>query len=113
MALKIENIGNEGRQIHSVIFEESQIIIELYFASIVERWFFDVSYNGFSAKGMAVSLGTNHIRELNQPFDIVCEDNSELGIDPFQLDDFASGRCELLILERDEMFQLRGFEVPA
>lgn len=113
MAVQIENLGSESYQIHNVIFEQSQVVIDLFFSPVVERWFFDVSYNGFSAKGIAVSLGTTHIKELNQPFDILCEDTSGLGIDPFQLDDFSSDRCRLYLLDRDDMFQLRGFDVPS
>lgn len=110
---KFENIGREPNQTHVIILDdESEVTLNIFFFSVVERWFFNCFYNDFSIYGQALSLGTLHIKEQNQPFDLVCVDNSEKGIDPFRIDDFEIKRIELVLLEREDMFDIRGFEVP-
>jgi len=108
---ELENIGSESFQRHTIIFQESEIILKLRFLPVVEQWFIDVNYKDFSANGIKLAVGVLHIRSSNQPFDFLVQDNSGNGLDPFRLDDFSTERCTLFIAEADDMAELRGTEV--
>lgn len=108
----LRSIGNEAHQRHTIIFNESEIILTLRFLAPVEQWFFDAEYEGNAVYGIKLSCGVLHMVSQNQPFDFAVTDNSGEGIDPFRLDDFADGRCSLYLLTPDEMFDIRGVEVP-
>lgn len=109
---QIENIGTEARQRFTLILDDGTATLIIYYLSPVGRWFFDVSYGGIERKGIKMAVGVLHIGSANFPFDFVVEDTSGEGIDPFQLSDFNTGRCKLYRLTADEMFAIRGVEVP-
>ncbi|MBE0469600.1 MAG: hypothetical protein IBX55_08870 [Methyloprofundus sp.] len=108
---QILNLGSEAQQRHTIIFEESEIVLILRYLAPVQQWFFSVEYNNFNVHNVKLSVGVVHILSKNQPFDFVVTDNSGAGIDPFSLDDFASGRCSLFMLEPNDMFDIRGVDV--
>lgn len=108
----IEDIDLSANQRHIVLFDEFEITITLHYLDTVQRWCMDVEYLGFGVYGVFLAVGVLHIEGKNQPFDFVVEDTSGQGIDPFQLTDFADGRCNLYLVEPDEMRQIRGVNVP-
>lgn len=112
MARQIGNIGSEAHQRHTLLFNESEIILTLRFLAPVGQWFFSAEYEGNRVDGIKITVGVLHMVSANQPFDFVVTDNSGEGIDPFRLDDFADGRCSLFLLEPADMFDVRGVEVP-
>ena len=110
---RILNISDETIQRHTVLFEESEVILTLRFYPKTEHWMFDAEYNGKAIYGVKLSVGVLHMVSENQPFDFYCEDRSGNGIDPFQRDDFINGRCRLYMLEAEDMIAVRdGAEVP-
>ena len=109
--IRLENITSETRQRHFILFEEQEITFELYFLPQVESWFFNVEFNGKRRNGVRCALGTLHITGANYPFDFALTDLSGLGIDPFKADDFEGGRCQIYMLEADDMADYRGQEV--
>ena len=108
---KILNIGSEPIQRHTLIFQETEIILTLRFYPTITQWFFDATYKDFKVFGIKLSLGVLHMRSRNQPFDFVVLDNSGTGLDPFQIDDFAEGRCSLFLADPEDMAAIRGAEV--
>lgn len=111
MAGLIQNISNESLQRHTILFEKSEIILTLKYAPSVERWFFDVEYKDFRRLNVALSVGTLHIESENQPFDFAVQLTDDSGLDPFLLNDFSDGRCQLILLEAEDMEQIRGAPV--
>lgn len=109
---RIENIGTEARQRFTLLLDDGNATLVIYYLSPVGRWFFDVTYGSISRYGIKLAVGVLHIESANMPLDFVVEDTSGEGIDPFQLSDFNSGRCKLYMLTADEMFNIRGVEVP-
>ena len=61
--------------------------------------------------GQGLSCGTILMEQNNYPFAFTVNDNANLGIDPFRLEDFADGRCTMYMFERLEIAELRGFDV--
>ena len=109
----IENLGDEAHQVHTLLFEESEIVLTMRFHPPVEQWAFDCMYKDFEVYGQRLIVGATHIRPLNQPFDFALVDESGEGLDPFRRVDFSSGRISMYLLERADMLLLRnGVEVP-
>lgn len=108
---KILNIGSEPIQRHTLLFEETEIILTLRYYPTVGQWFFDAEYKNFKVFGIKLALGVLHMRSRNQPFDFVLQDNAGLGLDCFRVDDFAEGRCSLYLAEAADMEAIRGVAV--
>jgi len=111
MARLIENIGSEAFQRHTILFQESEIILKLRFLPGVQQWFFDAEYKDFAIKGKRLAVGTLHMQSSNQPFDFVVVDNSGSELDPFRVDDFELERSSLILLEPEDMEDIRGVSV--
>lgn len=108
--IKIINLTNEPNQLHTILFEETEITLHLRFHEICGFWTFDVTYKDRSVYGVKLSISTLHIQSENLPFDFVCLDNSKLGLDPFEIDAFLE-RCSIFMLEADDMEKIRGIPV--
>jgi len=109
---RIINITGETIQRHTVLFEESEIVLTLRFYPKTQHWTFNAEYEDAAIHGVKLSVGVLHMVSKNQPFDLYCEDRSGNGIDPFQRDDFAKDRCRLYMLETEDMIGVRnGAEV--
>lgn len=109
---RIQNITAEPIQRHTIVFEESEIILTLRFYPRTQIWCMDAEFGDWQVFGLKLSVGVLHMISQNQPFDFIVTDNSGEGFDPFQRTDFQSGRCRLYLLESGEMVTIRGDEVP-
>ena len=105
---KIENIGNEGFQKHTIPLPNGDLILTIRFLSSVQFWSIDVTYNEESIYGVKLSCNVLHMRSKNFPFDFIVEDTSAIGLDPYQVEDFSTGRTILYLVEADEMAEIRG-----
>ena len=108
---RLQNITSEPIQRHTILFEKSEITFILRFYPRTQIWMFDAEFGDKQVYGLKLSVGVLHMLSQNQPFDFVCVDLSGNGIDPFQRQDFSSGRCEIYMLEAGEMEQIRGAAV--
>lgn len=108
---KIATIGDEAHQRHEVLFMDEIIYLELRFFSLVQTWQMSITYKDETLNGVKLSLGVLHLKGLNLPFDFVVIDNSGTGVDPFSIDDFSKERCNLYMLEPEDLEQLRGYKV--
>ncbi|MDF1593741.1 MAG: hypothetical protein P1P89_19715 [Desulfobacterales bacterium] len=112
--IQITNLTDEPNQRHTVIFEESEIVVKLRFFPRHHFWSMDVVYGTYQVFGVKLSVGALHIESGNQPFDFTVMDNSGNGIDPYRINDFSNGRCSLYMFERADMLLIRdGEAVPA
>ena len=110
---EIENIGAEAIQRHTIIFQEYEIKLTLRFFPKTQIWSFDAEFIDWQVYGLKLSVGVLHMVSQNKPFDFIVTDTSGNGIDPFQINDFSSGRCKLYMLNEQEMITIRnGAEVP-
>ena len=109
----VDNIGVESRQRIRVTHADLTLDVDLTltFLGVTQIWFANVAYGADRISGVKLSLGTLHFVSKNWPFDLVVRDTSELGVDPFQINDFATGRCELYLVEPSEMETVRGAPV--
>jgi hypothetical protein len=107
----LTGIISEPIQTFILPIDEEEATIKLQFAPVVQQWFFNVIYNGVNVNGVKLSLGVLHLRDYNFPFDFILQDTSNAGIDPFQVDDFFTGRIKMYILDAVEMAAIRGYNV--
>lgn len=105
---RIENIGNEGLQSQTIPLPNGDAILTVRFLSTIQVWILNVTYNDRTINGVKLSCGVLHMRSRNFPFDFIVEDTSSTGLDPFQVEDFSSGRTILYLVEADEMAEIRG-----
>ena len=112
MAVRIQNISDEAHQRHVLVFEVSELVLELRYHPTVEMWTFDTEYKGVRVKGAKLSVGVLHMRSRNMPFDFAVLDLADTGLDPFRLDDFSTGRCGLYLLDASDMEGVRNAPVP-
>jgi hypothetical protein len=102
------DIDSTEFQEFSVLFEGDLISITLNFR--FDNWLMDLSYNDKELKGVRLSSGVTMLEGKNFPFEIVIYDKG-LGLDPFSADCFERNLFEFLVLDRDEVFDIRGYEV--
>ncbi len=88
------------------------IVLNLRYHPTVEMWVIDIEYKEARVLGLKLSLGVLHMQSKNLPFDFVIIDRSGTGLDPIRLDDFATDRCILYMLDADDMEVVRGAPVP-
>ncbi len=108
MARLLTNITDQTNQLHTIIFKEFEVSLNMLFLPVVEQWVFSCAYKDFRINGVKMSCGTPHLLSQNQPFDFVIVDKARAGIDPRYRDDFSTGRCQLYFLDDDDMREIRG-----
>ena len=96
---------------HKVLFQEQEVDVVLHFFPLVQSWNISVEYKGRKTSGVRLALGTYHMVSRNYPFGFLVQDTSGTGLDPFKGDDFAVGRCKLIMLLPEEMEAIRGAPV--
>lgn len=105
---KLQNITSQPFQQHTLLLDDSEVVIELRYLPAVEIWTLSVKYEGRERNGLKLSANVYHLRQYGFPFDFTVLITDGSGIDPFRPDDFASGRCELYYITPDEMQVVRG-----
>ena len=108
MARLLTNITDQTNQLHTIIFKDFEVQINMLYLPVVEKWVFSCTYRDFNIYGVKLSCGTPHLLSQNQPFDFVVLDKAGAGIDPRYKNDFSSGRCELYFLDDEDMREIRG-----
>ena len=101
-------LTNDIHQLNQIPFGDDFISLELKF--IETCWFANITFKGKTVNGLRLVSGVLLCRGLNYPFDFIIDDKG-LELDPFDVESFTSDTFDLLLVERDEMTQLRGYEV--
>lgn len=105
---KLQNITAQPFQQHTLLLDDSEAVIELRYLPAVEIWTLSVEHEGRVRTGLKLTANVYHLRTYGFPFDFTVTIADGSGIDPFRVDDFASGRCELHYITPEEMQVVRG-----
>jgi len=109
--MKQITIGEEPKQTITILFEDTLIILTIKFRPIIQSWTMDINFRDeLLVNGKKLVIGLPLLKQFNKPFDIVLQENQNTGIDPFKQDDFTS-RVSVFLLERDDLIELRGYDV--
>lgn len=112
MARRVTGITDDPYQIHTVIAGDIEARVELRFFGQLGQWFITVEQGGRRVPNMRLVLGVPVLESCNLPIAFAVRDITDLGLDPARIDDFATGRCELIMLEPDDLEEIRGAPVP-
>lgn len=112
MPVRILNITDDAHQQHTVKLGESEVIISLRFYPVAQMWALDATYKGRRALGVRIGASASCLESFNFPFDFKALDTSGAGLDPMRLDDFATGRVALYMLDAADMEVVRDAPVP-
>lgn len=80
----------------------------LYFSARCQCWYFDVTYEGFTAKGLKLVRSMNSLsRHINVlPFGLIVSVFD--GFEPFLINDFVSGRVSLFLITHAEAEEIQA-----
>ena len=80
-----------------------QVNFRLYYYITQQSWFFDFSYKNYTCNCQRVVLTPNALRHLKNiiPFGIAFYSKDK--VEPIFIDDFSSGRVQMLILDANEV----------
>lgn len=105
-------ITSEAKQSFIIPFEDNEIEVELEFLSTKGFWIISIRYQGKELiNGLRLNSSIPLLDTFNLPFDFYIKDVNNLGLDPFDIDNFSDGFYTFNLLTRDELAELRGFEV--
>ncbi len=105
--IKVDNLSANANQVSKISLSDGSIVaIFLTYLAAVQRWSMTVEKDSFSVTAINVNHNPNLLRpwKETQKFGIACIALD--GVDPVLVDDFASGRASLYILELDDLVLL-------
>tara|TARA_R110000851_G_scaffold306239_4_gene464496 strand:- start:949 stop:1287 length:339 start_codon:yes stop_codon:yes gene_type:complete len=101
---KITEISADSRQKLTLVGENNeQIKFTLEYKPTQQSWYFDIELDSFNVYGLKLVNSPNALRNYTNliPFGISCIVSD--GSDPYFVDDFTSGRCEIFLLTEEEV----------
>ena len=105
----INNLTNNPRQSFQVPIDTGEYIqFELYYYVTQKSWFFDFTYNNYTAKGNRVVLSPNTLRHLKNIIPFGLAFIADGNVEPFDLTDFSSGRVKMYILNAEEVEEIES-----
>lgn len=110
--MTIIELSSDPYQSHLLDIEGVNVELIFRFLPLVSLWKTTILIDDvILIDGISLSLGSVMLEQNNKPFGFMVGDSSNLGIDPFMLDDFTSGRITLYLLDRIDMAEVRGYDV--
>ncbi len=105
----ISNLSDEANQLSKVVLTDGTVVtFEFIYLPAIERWTFSVTHPDIQIDGMILCAGPNVLRDYRRviPFGLGCYSTD--GADPFYIEDFASGRITLYVLDASEVEFFEG-----
>ncbi|MCG3684089.1 hypothetical protein N5915_04430 [Arcobacter lacus] len=104
--LKI-NIDPNPNQSFNIPYENDIAYIELSFRN--QSWYMNITYGDKTINGIRLSSRVLLLKN-NLPFELFIDDKG-LNLDPFDLNSFSDNFFDFYLLERDEIADIRGYDV--
>lgn len=104
MATLLTNLTSFADQITQVSLPDgSTATLEFLFNGTTERWTMNVTYGAFTANGIGLCCYPNILRQWTRilPFGVAMASSTQT--DPVTVNDFATGRISVFLLDRDDM----------
>ena len=106
---ELTSITNNPKQQMTLVLDNNETVdFKLYYLPRQQSWFYDFIYNNLTVNCSRVVLTPNALRQYRRliPFGIafVAEGN----VEPFTINDFASGRVKFYVLNSDEVEQIES-----
>ena len=104
--LKIQ-IDPTPNQSFNILYESDTIYIDLTFKKNI--WYMNFTYGDKIINGIKLSSRVLLLKN-NLPFELFIDDKG-LNLDPFNIDSFSENLFDLILLEREEIAEIRGYNV--
>lgn len=101
---QITTLTDEPKQRHQLVLDNNETVdFRLRYSARQQAWYFDFTYKELTSKGLKVVLTPNALRCFRRliPFGIAF--STQGYVEPFQLDDFSSGRVEMYVLNAEDV----------
>ena len=108
---QINNLTNEPVQEMQIFTEDGNTLyLTIYYYITQKSWFFDFTFGDYTCKGSRITITPNAIRHLQNilPFGIAFLTKDGSKVEPYSLDDFASKRVTINILNSDEVQEIEN-----
>lgn len=106
---QITSITNSSNQKMTLVLENNETVdFRLYYLARQQSWFYDFTYNNLTVNCSRVVLTPNALRQFKRiiPFGISFDADSF--VEPFNINDFSSGRIRMYVLTSDEVKQIES-----
>lgn len=101
---KIVNISNAPKQRIQLITDNGDDVeFLLEYKPRVESWFFSFRWKDIEAKNLTVCLHPNILRQFRRIIDFGVGFKSDTKIEPFYLDVFTAGKCDVVLLNQNDI----------
>ena len=101
---QITNLSDEADQLTRVVLDDGSVVtFEIFYLPTIERWAFNFSHPDLTVNNLIMCAGPNILRDFRNviSFGLGCYTTD--GADPFYIEDFASGRVTLFVLNASEV----------
>jgi hypothetical protein len=106
---QIMSLTDNARQRFEIPLDNGDLVdFYLYYYPTQYSWFFDFTYKNYTNNGNRVVLTPNALRHLKNiiPFGIAFM--ADGFVEPFQLDDFATQRIGMYVLNQEEVQEIES-----
>lgn len=101
---QIDNLSSDADQVLQVTLADGSIVsFEFFYRAAIQRWTCSVARINFEADNLNLCVHPNLLRGYRDriPFGLAITSND--GADPAFIDDFASGRIKVYVLDFDDV----------
>ena len=106
---KLLNLTAEPRQSNMYDFNGRKIIVDLYYSEVNAGWYISIQDDDFKLINARLTCNYNYVnkwrRKLKWGLQVISKD----GIDPYGIEDLASGKVELYFLTPEEVDYITNF----
>lgn len=104
---QISTLTNEPNQRHQLVLESNDTVdFRLYYYPRQQSWYFDFVYKDLTVNGLKVVLSPNTLKNFKNIIPFGISFVTDGFVEPFQLDDFLSGRVRMYLLSADDVKQI-------
>ena len=104
---QIKTLTNEPEQRHQLVIENNDTVdFRLYFYPRQQSWYFDFTYKDLIVNGSKVVLSPNTLRNFKNIIPFGISFDTDGFVEPFQLDDFLSGRVRMYVLNQEDVQEI-------
>ena len=101
---QVTGLTSDYRQSFQILTQDGEVVyFNLYYYMTQQSWFFDFTYKDYTCNCERVVLTPNALRHLKNiiPFGVAFYSNDK--VEPIFVDDFETGRVQMLILNNEEV----------
>lgn len=101
---QVTGLTSDYKQSFQILTQDGEVVyFNLYYYMTQQSWFFDFTYKDYVCNCERVVLTPNALRHLKNiiPFGVAFYSNDK--VEPIFVDDFETGRVQMLILNNEEV----------